>query len=136
MKVWNGVEHYPADRGPVVASIGNYDGVHLGHQAILETVVAEAKGKGAGFKPKPANDTGLPLLGGMFSQTLGPEGEALVVELFGLKALLFQCVQAGGNIFTTGGHPEHLRPGSVDGAGLDKTVDAVFQGARQLYIKE
>jgi len=42
MKVWNGLESYPADRGPVVASIGNYDGVHLGHQAILDTVVAEA----------------------------------------------------------------------------------------------
>ena len=46
MIVWNGMDAYPHDAAPVVASIGNYDGVHLGHRAILESVVAAAKRRG------------------------------------------------------------------------------------------
>ena len=42
MDVWNGIERYPRDYGPVVASIGNYDGVHRGHRTILEAVVRDA----------------------------------------------------------------------------------------------
>jgi riboflavin kinase/FMN adenylyltransferase len=37
----------PAGFGPSVASIGNFDGVHLGHQEILSGVVAEARKLGA-----------------------------------------------------------------------------------------
>jgi riboflavin kinase/FMN adenylyltransferase len=47
MKVWNGIESYPDHVGPVVATIGNYDGVHLGHQAILHSVVETARRLGA-----------------------------------------------------------------------------------------
>jgi riboflavin kinase/FMN adenylyltransferase len=43
MNVWNGIGNYPLDYGPVVASIGNYDGVHLGHRSILRNVVDEAR---------------------------------------------------------------------------------------------
>ncbi len=43
MKVWNGLDDLPPDREPAVASIGNYDGVHRGHQRILEAVVADAR---------------------------------------------------------------------------------------------
>ncbi len=46
MRIWNGVATYP-DADPVVASIGNYDGVHLGHQAILERVIDAAQAKGS-----------------------------------------------------------------------------------------
>ncbi len=42
MKVWNGIDRYPTDAGPVVATIGNYDGVHRGHQVILADVTASA----------------------------------------------------------------------------------------------
>jgi len=42
MNIWNGIDDYPEDRGRVVASIGNFDGVHVGHQRILDGVVAEA----------------------------------------------------------------------------------------------
>ena len=42
MNVWNGIESYPPDAEPVVVSIGNYDGVHLGHRAILDEVVSTA----------------------------------------------------------------------------------------------
>jgi riboflavin kinase/FMN adenylyltransferase len=46
MIVWNGMEAFPRDAAPVVASIGNYDGVHLGHRAILRSVVAAARARG------------------------------------------------------------------------------------------
>jgi len=45
MIVWNGMERYPHDAAPAVATIGNYDGVHVGHRAILRSAVAGAKGR-------------------------------------------------------------------------------------------
>ena len=47
MIVWNGLESVPAGSGPFVATIGNYDGVHLGHKRILHEVrsVAAAIGR-------------------------------------------------------------------------------------------
>lgn len=42
MRVWNGIERFPTELGPVCATVGNYDGVHLGHRAILDEVVARA----------------------------------------------------------------------------------------------
>ncbi len=46
MRVWNGIGAFPSDAGRVVASIGNYDGVHLGHRAILSRVLERAAGHG------------------------------------------------------------------------------------------
>jgi riboflavin kinase/FMN adenylyltransferase len=43
MKIWNGIERFDRGRSEVVASIGNYDGVHLGHQATLRQVVDDAR---------------------------------------------------------------------------------------------
>jgi riboflavin kinase/FMN adenylyltransferase len=58
MKIWNGIDRYPADSGPVVATIGNYDGVHRGHQVILGDVTASARNRKASsllitFDPHP-----------------------------------------------------------------------------------
>jgi riboflavin kinase/FMN adenylyltransferase len=58
MRVANGLEDLPAGRAPVVASIGNYDGVHRGHQTILASVVEDAKSRGVDamlitFEPHP-----------------------------------------------------------------------------------
>jgi riboflavin kinase/FMN adenylyltransferase len=47
MNVWNALDAFPTGRGPVCATIGNFDGVHLGHQAILASVIAAAKGRSA-----------------------------------------------------------------------------------------
>jgi riboflavin kinase/FMN adenylyltransferase len=41
--VYRGIEEIPADFGPSVAAIGNFDGVHRGHQQILGAVVSEAR---------------------------------------------------------------------------------------------
>jgi len=43
MRIWNGIDSLPEPTSPVVASIGNYDGVHLGHRAILRGAVEEAR---------------------------------------------------------------------------------------------
>jgi riboflavin kinase/FMN adenylyltransferase len=41
--VYRSLAGIPAGFGPSVAAIGNFDGVHLGHQQILASVVAEAR---------------------------------------------------------------------------------------------
>lgn len=57
MKIWNGLDRYE-DRGPVAITIGNYDGVHLGHRTILRQVVERARKSGGTsalvtFEPHP-----------------------------------------------------------------------------------
>jgi riboflavin kinase/FMN adenylyltransferase len=42
LNIWNGSEYFPKGRPKMVASIGNYDGVHVGHQEILRGVVEDA----------------------------------------------------------------------------------------------
>ncbi len=44
--VYRSMAEIPAGFGPSVAAIGNFDGVHLGHQEILSAVVREARGLG------------------------------------------------------------------------------------------
>ena len=44
--VYRAIAEIPAGFGPSVAAIGNFDGVHLGHQEILSAVVAEARALG------------------------------------------------------------------------------------------
>lgn len=56
--VYRALDRIPAALGPSVATIGNFDGVHLGHQEILRSVVAEARSIGGRaiavtFEPHP-----------------------------------------------------------------------------------
>jgi riboflavin kinase/FMN adenylyltransferase len=44
--VYRGLREIPEDFGPSIAAVGNFDGVHLGHQEILHAVVAEARERG------------------------------------------------------------------------------------------
>lgn len=58
MNIWNGIDSYPEGGPPVVATIGNYDGLHLGHQAIVHSVTESAKRQGHAsvlitFEPHP-----------------------------------------------------------------------------------
>ena len=46
MNIWNGLDAIPAGEAPFVATIGNYDGVHLGHQSILKRIVQRARRDG------------------------------------------------------------------------------------------
>ena len=44
MKIWTRLEHYKIDPSrPLVLALGNFDGVHVGHQEILKGVVRQAK---------------------------------------------------------------------------------------------
>jgi riboflavin kinase/FMN adenylyltransferase len=43
ISVYRSLAEIPAGFGPSVAAIGNFDGVHLGHQEILSSVVQEAR---------------------------------------------------------------------------------------------
>jgi riboflavin kinase/FMN adenylyltransferase len=45
--VYRSIQEIPSGFGPSVASIGNFDGVHLGHRQILAAVVAQARTLGA-----------------------------------------------------------------------------------------
>lgn len=56
---WYGIEQVPADLPGSVVTIGNFDGVHLGHQAVLAEVVAAARAQDVPavaltFEPHPA----------------------------------------------------------------------------------
>lgn len=42
-QVWSSPADVPAGWGPTVVTVGNFDGVHRGHQAVLERVVAAAE---------------------------------------------------------------------------------------------
>ncbi|WP_139721803.1 bifunctional riboflavin kinase/FAD synthetase [Serinicoccus chungangensis] len=46
MHRWTSLEDLPDDLGPTVATLGNFDGVHLGHQAVLRTVTDLARERG------------------------------------------------------------------------------------------
>jgi riboflavin kinase/FMN adenylyltransferase len=47
MQVVNGLESLPLVDGPSVATVGFFDGVHRGHQAVFDAVVTRARDRGA-----------------------------------------------------------------------------------------
>src|SRR5690349_13079372 len=43
MQIVRGLESFPPDAGPSAIALGAFDGIHLGHRAILGTAVAQAR---------------------------------------------------------------------------------------------
>jgi riboflavin kinase/FMN adenylyltransferase len=58
MKIFRALEEVPADLGPTIVSVGNFDGIHRGHQHVLREMVRRARENGAKavvvtFEPHP-----------------------------------------------------------------------------------
>jgi riboflavin kinase/FMN adenylyltransferase len=71
MQIFSKLDDVPADFGPSIASVGNFDGVHRAHAQVLGEIVRRAKESGAKavavtFDPHPARilrpDSGLKVL--------------------------------------------------------------------------
>ena len=71
MDIFHKLDEIPADYGPTLVSVGNFDGVHRAHAAVLREIVSRARERGAKavavtFEPHPARilrpDAGLKLL--------------------------------------------------------------------------
>ena len=43
MRIFHSIDEIPAGYGPSVVTIGNFDGVHRGHQAVIRDVIARAR---------------------------------------------------------------------------------------------
>ncbi|MFJ3958689.1 bifunctional riboflavin kinase/FAD synthetase [Arthrobacter sp. NPDC090010] len=59
VEMWQDLTQVPAEYGPAVVTIGNFDGVHRGHRRVLSALVARAKERGirsivVTFDPHPA----------------------------------------------------------------------------------
>jgi riboflavin kinase/FMN adenylyltransferase len=59
MRIFRSAAEVPADFGPSIVTIGNFDGVHVGHRQIMRRVVALSREKGCvptvlTFDPHPA----------------------------------------------------------------------------------
>jgi len=87
---WNDVSDIPADFGPSVVTLGNFDGVHAGHRAVLGRAVEAARGAGAQsvavtFDPHPLQvlypDTAPDLITGL-------EQRLALIEATGINAVL------------------------------------------------
>ena len=90
MQRWNDVSDIPADFGPSVVTLGNFDGVHAGHRAVLGRAVEAAHGAGAQsvavtFDPHPLQvlypDTAPDLITGL-------EQRLALIEATGINAVL------------------------------------------------
>ncbi len=46
VQVWNGLDEVPSGIGPCVVTLGNFDGVHRGHRAVLGVVAQAALSRG------------------------------------------------------------------------------------------
>jgi riboflavin kinase / FMN adenylyltransferase len=90
MQVFRKLDDVPADFGPTLVSVGNFDGVHRAHAHVLREIVARARASGAKavavtFEPHPARilrpEAGLKLL--------TPTAEKLrLLESTGIDAVL------------------------------------------------
>jgi riboflavin kinase/FMN adenylyltransferase len=90
MQIFQKLEDVPADLGPTIVSVGNFDGVHRAHQVVLKDIAARARQQAAKsvaitFEPHPIRilrpDSGLKLL------TPTPE-KLRLLETTGLDAVL------------------------------------------------
>ncbi|MEA5454580.1 bifunctional riboflavin kinase/FAD synthetase [Sinomonas sp. JGH33] len=88
--IWRGLDEVPGDFGPAAVTVGNFDGVHRGHQQVLAQLSRTARESGSKtvavtFDPHPAQvhrpDTAPDLI-------MGIEDRISVLLAYGLDAVL------------------------------------------------
>ncbi|MEK2495193.1 bifunctional riboflavin kinase/FAD synthetase [Kitasatospora purpeofusca] len=90
MQRWRGLEEIPADWGRSVVTIGSFDGVHRGHQLIINRVVERARERGVRsvvvtFDPHPSEV----VRPGTHPPLLAPQPRrAELIEALGVDAVL------------------------------------------------
>lgn len=121
MQRWTELEQVPDDLGPTVVTIGTFDGVHRGHQAVLEAAVHAAR---AGsfravaltFDPHPATvhrpEVAPPLLTGLVDRLE-------LLEAVGLDGVLVQHYTAE---FAATSAEDFVRTWFVEGLGARRVV--------------
>jgi riboflavin kinase / FMN adenylyltransferase len=90
MRIFRSLEEVPADFGPTIVSVGNFDGVHCGHQHVLREVVQRAHANGSKaiavtFEPHPFRILRPDVVPRLITPL--PKKEALLAQT-GLDALL------------------------------------------------
>ena len=112
--VWRSLGEVPAGGGPAVVTVGNFDGVHRGHTAVLRQVAALARERAARalaitFEPHPLHvlrpDIAPPLV-------TGPDQRVELLAKTGLDGLLVQRF----DLALAGQGPEEWVAGTVVGA--------------------
>ena len=114
MQVWTSLPEVPRLAGPAVVTVGNFDGVHRGHTAVLQQVTDLAAARSARavaitFEPHPLHvlrpDIAPPLV-------TGPSQRVELLAGTGLDALLVQRF----DLALAGQGPEEWVAGTVVGA--------------------
>jgi riboflavin kinase/FMN adenylyltransferase len=87
---WSGIDEVPADLGPTVVSIGKFDGIHLGHQALMKVAVAQAQEHGATSAVITFDRHPLALLNpaALKLPLIGANQKAKLIQTAGIDALL------------------------------------------------
>lgn len=90
---WYGIDDVPDDLGPTVVTLGNFDGVHRGHRAVLGRVAAEARARGrlsvaVTFDPHPV-------------AVLHPDRAPDMITSLGQRLEQIEAVGIGATLITT-----------------------------------
>ena len=142
MKLFRSLDEIPTDFGPVVATIGNFDGVHCGHRWVIEKVNARARELGLEslaitFDPHPVRVlrpdaphwliTPLPM---KLDQLATTGIDATLVMPFTTELSRFSAREFAGAILRDGCHVREVHEGETFRFGYQAAAD--MQGLEAL----
>jgi riboflavin kinase/FMN adenylyltransferase len=87
---WSSIGEVPEDLGPTVVSIGKFDGIHLGHRALMKVAVEQAEALGAASAVITFDRHPLTLLNpaALKLPLIGAHQKAKLIQAAGIDALL------------------------------------------------
>jgi riboflavin kinase/FMN adenylyltransferase len=87
---WSSIGEVPEDLGPTVVSIGKFDGIHLGHRALMKVAVEQAEALGAASAVITFDRHPLALLNpaALKLPLIGAHQKAKLIQAAGIDALL------------------------------------------------